>query len=71
MFIHTREAWKRAQEAVFFQTRLTAGWIKTMPPGVQSTLPLRGRARVTETLSALLIFTGNRFGQTLMITFLA
>lgn len=71
VFIHTRQSWKRAQKAVFFQTQLTAGWIKMLPLRAQSNLPLHGPAHVTETLSALLIFTGNRFGQTLMITFLA
>lgn len=71
VFIHTRESWKRAQKAVFFQTQLTAGWIKMLPLRAQSNLPLHGHAHVTETLAALLIFTGNRFGQTLMITFLA
>lgn len=71
VFIHTRETWKRAQKAVVFQTQLTAGWIKMILSRVQSNLPPHGHAHVTEMLSALLIFTGNRFGQTLMITFLA
>lgn len=70
MFIHTPQTWKRARKAVFFPTQLTVPRIQTIPrEREQSSLLLH--ANGTERSCALPMFAGNRFGQILMITFLA
>lgn len=70
-FTRTRETWKRAQKAAPFQTQPTAGRIETIRSRVQSNVPLHGHGRLTESLSALLMLTGDRSGQTVVVTLAA